>query len=535
MIWTTPVTIDGKQVEIQLLEGEEVADKIFTTLQPYNISLSERQKVMKVAKTDGVAYTREHAHVVSESVVINSKSTKVLNIYDNGMEPVDVIYNFAEKYGIENTGMFQQLLDAILPKVCKKNMLVCSRFTPIIHTHVIVNGKGEPIGNIDILKDEEPADSIHHFAVQHALDNSYRDVLIRDVCKKVNCKRSRPVVFQKAFTDENGEEVIDAAVRFLRKIEMPIHGDLEVTVKNYLLQNACNHRVSCTRNVAHVFDEPIRNETGGLLGRLIVREDQEPSDRVYHFCKKVGCKESLLRKIIDEVCDSDLVLCRRKNPAVLSLPLNDPDGNIIGNLEIELNEEPADSVYRFFAIHKLFERDWDLTSVINQVCDIPGVECSRKKAVKFNQNRFFMGKVDVGSLVIWEDVEVIDALYQKRLEYNLTIDDQLQAFGAICKTRGMYCKRTRAMVYELKQITKRDFEKYGNETCSRKYNGWQYLSSFTNSFIGAKLCSIVAQEFVEMVRKQIRCTLVSILVTAFHSLEIFIYRLLSTAYSHCSR
>ncbi len=101
MVWTTSVEIDGETVKMQLLEGEEVADKIFTSLSSYAITRKDRQKIMDVAKADGVSFTREHAHVISEAVVINStgidKSTRMLNIYDNGVEPVDVIYRFAKK------------------------------------------------------------------------------------------------------------------------------------------------------------------------------------------------------------------------------------------------------------------------------------------------------------------------------------------------------------------------------------------------------------------------------------------------------
>ncbi len=487
------------------MEGEEVADRIFTALRPYHTSLSERLKVLEIAKKEGVAHTRDHAHLISESVVFEDKSTKLLDIYDNGMEPVDVIYNFAKQHGIEKTTKLQQLFDSILPKVCQQNAFVCSRLQPIIYTHLIMNGKGETVGKIDIILDEEPVDSVHRFAIQNSLDYAFRDSLINEVCKKVHCTRRRPIVFQKSFTNEDGkvilavdiledEEVIDAAVKFLRKAD--IRGDLELTIKKYLLQNACTYKVKCTRNIAHVYDGPVRNETGDVLGHLVVREGEEPSDIVFKFCAAIGCNDALLRSVINDLCRSELVICNRYNPLALSLPLHDPDGNFIGNLEIELNEEPADAVYRFFSFHSLFQKGLDLRNVISQVCDISGVECSRKRAIKFKKDQFVMGKVNVGSITIWDDVEVVDALYQKRLEYNLTIDEQLDAYAHICSRRDIYCQRNRAVVYELKQITKRDFEKFGNETCSRKYNGWQYLSVYADSWIGAKLCNTVTNKIV---------------------------------------
>ena len=511
MIWTKSININDKElVDIQLLEGEEVADKIFSALQPYNVVYSDRQKVMNLAKADGVLYTRENAHILSESVVVDEKITRTLNIFDDGREPVDIIYDFAKKHGIlikKNDNMFQQLLDSIIPKVCNNNMLTCKRLSPIIYTHVILSSKGESIGQIKILKDEEPVDTIDRFAIMHGLDLPFRNSLLKDVCKKVTCKRSRAIIFRKTMTDENGnkigvveilegEEVIDAASKFLRKHK--IYGAMEIPVKNYLLQNVCSQgRAMCTRNVARVFDEHIHNETGFDLGRLVIREDEEPSDRVYHFCKKIDCQESFMREVINYVCKSELVVCHRKNPLTLSLPFNDPDGNILGNLGIELGEEPADAVYRFFATHQLFDRDWDLASVINQVCDIPGVECTRKNAFKFKEDNFMMGSVEIGQFVIPASIEVIDALYQKRLEHNATLEDQLAAFSYICTKRDVYCARSRAVVYELKQITKRDFAKYGNETCARKKNGWQYIESLTNSYVGAKLSTFVAEDSIQ--------------------------------------
>jgi len=494
-------------VQIELLEGEEVIDKIYTTLQQYSLSFDDRQNVMRLAKGDGVVYTREYAHVLSESVVVDDAEGDpvVLDIFDDGKEPVDVIYEFTVKNEIEGT--FEQLSHAVLPKVCQ--LLACNRMVPLVYVHKIVDGNGMHLGKIEILKDEEPIDAVDRFASINALDYSFRDGLMKDICQKVSCNRYRPVVFRQDVNDETGiligtvevlegEEVIDAAFRFLRKTGVDVD---EVALKNYLLQHVCgNQRVRCTRNIAHVFDKDINEEDGSLIGRLVITEFEEPADKVHQFCKEVGCQDVYMWKIIEGACASDLVICNRRNPVIFTLPLNDPDGNFVGNLGIELNEEPADAVYRFFAFHGLFAKDWDLASVTNQLCELSQVECKRKKAVKFYKEEFNMGGVDVGQMVVWDDEEVIDKLFQKRLEFNITFDDQMEAFSTICTKRDVHCARSQAVIYELKDITKRDFEKYGNETCSRKYNGWQFLTSIAESFIGSKLRSLVVKESMEKVR-----------------------------------
>jgi hypothetical protein len=107
---------------------------------------------------------------------------------------------------------------------------------------------------------------------------------------------------------------------------------------------------------------------------------------------------------------------------------------------------------------------------------------------------------NVGRLLVWEHEEVIDKLYEKRIEHNLTLDDQMKSFSAICHSKNIYCSRTRAVVYKLSGITKRDYEKFGNETCSRKYAGWQYLASFAGSFLGSKLVPYMKQQYMTEVR-----------------------------------
>ena len=128
-------------------------------------------------------------------------------------------------------------------------------------------------------------------------------------------------------------------------------------------------------------------------------------------------------------------------------------------MSIHLNEEPADAVYKFFVRSGLFQKDWDVAAVIQQICDIASVTklCKRKRAVKYYEKDVVirrekqtdsdggeMEDVHLGPLLIWMETEVIDAVYEFSKERNLTVPEQMGIFHHICKKSDeVYCKRTR--------------------------------------------------------------------------------------------
>jgi hypothetical protein len=383
---------------------------------------------------------------------------------------------------------------------------------PIVHSYTVKNDKGATLGIIDVLLGEEAIDAVHRFAIAKGLDLDSRNRVAIDVCKIVACKRMRPIVYMKDVNDNNGkdigrveilegEEVIDAAVRFIRTAAYVLD---EIALKNYLLSDACkNIYVKCTRFVAHVFDHDVKESEGKVIGRLIVRENEEPADKLHELCENTSkCSGDDRMRILEAVCNSDIVVCTRKQPIIFSQSITDPSGIRIGNLEILLFEEPADAVYRFFARHRLFHRGWDIHHVIDKVCNLPQLNCKRKRPVQYTTDNFQMGTFNIGPLKIWYGEEVVDILYEKRIEHNLTLNDQMASLSFICKQQDVHCERTRAVVYQLKDITKYDFEKFGNETCERKYMGWQFLSSVANSFFGSKVTKIVNSDYVKVVSAQ---------------------------------
>eukprot|EP00985_Skeletonema_marinoi_P012199 scaffold5845_cov142-Skeletonema_marinoi.AAC.4 len=129
--------------------------------------------------------------------------------------------------------------------------------------------------------------------------------------------------------------------------------------------------------------------------------------------------------------------------------------------------------------------------MVKQICAKPSVDCKREKAVKYFDNNFSIGYKTLGKLVIWEDEEVVDVLYNIRMHYNMTAFDQRVSFDDICKCPEVPCNRFKAIVYKKTQITKLDYEKFGNETCKRQFVGVKHLSSFSDLPFGDKISKML--------------------------------------------
>lgn len=502
MIWNKVVDVGTEAINLQVLEGEEVSDKIFEVMLPYKVSYKDRERIITSAIQEGVPHTRRHALLLSRYIVFKEANfNKTLEVYDDGREPIDLLNEFVENNGIEH--MLEKLAEKILPRIC--SLVNCVRVVPVVWSHQVTTHEGHLVGLIEVVKNEEPVDAVDRFVTHHKMSGNEMLELLKFLCRTLSCSRDRPVVYRQQIHDENqkkigdieildSEEVIDGVFRFLRTINTTVD---EIALKNYLFSNACqNKRVKCTRNIAHIFENNISDKDGQYVGQLIITELEEPADKVFQFCKD---KNLDFDTILNDVCSDNFVLCRRRNPLLVSIPLNDPDGKLIGNVEIEAKVEPVDALYIFFAKHNLFQKQWNFQGVLDQVCAYPGLSCSRKRAIKFASKSITMGGKEIGPLTIWDSEEVIDVLFQKRLQFNLTVSDQMGTFSKICTQQEIYCERTQAKVFEMTGISKKDYEKFGNETCHRKYAGWQFLESFVASSLGSKARDLFKLESVEKV------------------------------------
>lgn len=519
VIWKKSVKIDSKwNVDIEILRGQEPATVIYSALRPHGVPYTERRKIFQQAIEDGVPYSIDATLLFSKNITLKQDenddggplSPGLLTLYDNGEEPVDVLYDFAKKNSI--TDQFDRLSDVLLPKLCE--LVICTRNRPRIWKNSIQSDGKQELGTLEIFGGDEPVDAIDVFLRGVTVDiknrHAFRQNLLGIVCQSIPCSRSLPVIYRKTITDENGtrlgemtiledEEAIDAAVRFIRKLN-GTNID-EIALKNYVLGDACGiNRIKCTRNVAIIFKRLFREEDDSPIGTLVVFENEEPADKVYQWCMDNHLDMGYFRNILDIVCDSDLVMCRRRDPISLAIPMRGPEGEFINTFEIKVGQEPVDALFGFFSANGLFQKNWDFHGVLHQICAMDMVNCKRNKALKHYDGNFTMGKVSVGPLVIWEDQEVIDVLYSIRQDYNLTEEHQMTSFIEICKKPEVPCDRSKAKIFEKTEITKLDYEKFGNETCARQFVGLKFRSSFVNMPMGTMLSDFLKREKVQMVR-----------------------------------
>jgi hypothetical protein len=504
------VNIDKKwQANVVIREGQEPSEIIYSTLRPYGVNYDARRTIFDEVKRAGIPYSREFAQLYSQSIVLDDGSfSGTFTFDDNGSEPIDVIYNFAKEHSID--AHFNGLVDSLLPKLCE--LVPCRRRKPRVWFHDIATDDGSTLGVLEVLDGDEPIYSIDSFVQKISVDvgdrRAFRANVLNEVCKSITCSRSVPVVFRKAIKDQDGrsqgdieifehEEVIDAVVRFIRKSKLVLD---EIALKNYMLNQACRlNRVMCTRNVGVVYNQRITDGNGSTINTLIVYENEEPADKVYQWCRENNLAIGYMESIMNAVCDSELVVCKRREPVYHSIPISGPGGDYVNTLELKVGHEPVDDIYGFFASNGLFAKGWDMKSVVNQVCNQPNVDCRRLKAVKHFDSNFTMGGIETGQLVIWEDEEVVDVLYGIRTHHNLTAVDQIVEFNAICKKPEVECQRNRAVVFQKTEITKLDYEKFGNETCKRQFVGVKFRSTFIALPFGSKMAELLKEDSVKLV------------------------------------
>ena len=476
VVFQKSIKIDDKwDANVIIREGQEPVDEIYKALLPYGVDFTARRVIFDEVKRAGVPYTKEFATLFSQRIVLDdddnnddsdgksSAFSEVFTFQDNGSEPIDVIYNFAKQHSIESTH-FTGLSNALLPKLCE--LVPCKRSRPRIWHNEITSNDGQRLGLLEILQGDEAIDTVDAFVQRLSVDvldvgdrNPFRQNLLNVVCKSIVCTRSTPVVFRKAIKDQNGksngsievfenEEVIDAVVRFVRKSKLSLD---EIALKNYMLQQACSNvnRVKCTRNVGVVYSQTIKNsQDGSPINTLTIYENEEPADKVYRWCQENNVAIGFMDRIMDAVCGSELTICNRREPVYFSIPISGPDGGYVNTLQLKVGHEPVDDIYAFFASNHLFKKGWDFQGVLSQICAKPNVDCRRLKAVKHFQPQFTMGGIEMGQVVIWEDEEVVDVLYNLRKGYNLTVEDQIVKFNEICKNPDVNCQRTRAVIFQ---------------------------------------------------------------------------------------
>uniref|UniRef100_A0A7S0GA74 Uncharacterized protein n=1 Tax=Proboscia inermis TaxID=420281 RepID=A0A7S0GA74_9STRA len=91
--------------------------------------------------------------------------------------------------------------------------------------------------------------------------------------------------------------------------------------------------------------------------------------------KIVVLDKGTMFRVIHAVSEkNEMVVCNRRSPLVFgpqSIP--GPDDEVVDILQVELGQEPIDAIYAFFAMNDLFEKKWDLLSILDQICILPAL------------------------------------------------------------------------------------------------------------------------------------------------------------------
>ncbi len=130
-------------------------------------------------------------------------------------------------------------------------------------------------------------------------------------------------------------------------------------------------------------DQGKKSKKSDVLGTLQIFSLEEPADAVYRFGKLYGLHDWQRRQILDNICESPSLNCRRKDALLWSAPVSigksdDTEENIV---EFRLLEgvEAADAVDLFVEEHGLSEEYRKL--ILNAAC--AAVECTRTEPSEY--------------------------------------------------------------------------------------------------------------------------------------------------------
>ncbi|GMI07595.1 hypothetical protein TrVE_jg3201 [Triparma verrucosa] len=485
------------EVHLTIFEGEDAREAVISFCGDYGIGEEDAQMLIEEVKKEGIEVL-DAGRVVWQQDVSLEAGVSLGTVYVHAdEEPADAISAFLyENMGEDKLeSLYDRALEVLTSLACKT--VPCTRLQPLIWSENVEDDEGNYIGTVEVLEGVEPIDAIAHFCSHFQLSVDYRAAILEACCEEVECTRVSPRVYQQRINDESGnlignveilegEEVVDAVVKFV--IDNQVTLDI-IALKNHFFQTACDiPGTVCTRNKAKLWEKNIVNHEKESLGMMAIMDDREPVDQIWDF---------LANKIEDEydrtnfffnmkpvICEGKYVICSREAPLIFGpQPMTGPEGVTVGALSVMLGEEPIDATYKLFARAGLFEKKWDFRAVFDQICAFPGLEgkCLRQEALKYSKRNATVGDVNIGDIAVWEHEEVIDVCYRKRIEYNLTVSQQMELFNGICALKDVYCERSRAVLYQ-EVVNKRDYdyEEYAdnNSTCPRKYCGWRFIAGW---------------------------------------------------------
>jgi hypothetical protein len=202
--------------------------------------------------------------------------------------------------------------------------------------------------------------------------------------------------------------------------------------------------ITCTRFEAKLLSLPVDVPETGVVGTLVVYQNQEPVDVVHTFCKEHNITE-YRHSLLVHICQR--ITCTRDRAAIFKSGVNDPNGGYAGVLVILEEEEPADAVYKFSKNAGM--NDNFKNGLVQHVCS--KLNCTRTEALLYQQNIILEDESgqpsSVGILKIFDGQEPIDVIYEFATNRTDPISEgyMQSILGTVCKT--VPCTRTVRSVF----------------------------------------------------------------------------------------
>lgn len=378
-------------------------------------------------------------------------------------EPVDVLEAMRVRFRQSRAWR-----DALLPQLCRQPNVRCSRRGVLLLSQRVVLDGNSDGAVLEILDDEEPADQIHRFVVDHALPETVHPQLLRAVCgaNRITCSRQQPLVYARQVTAEDGRD--------LGRLEIPLGDEPADTVfafaaarglsrafRRELLRLVCDDKyVRCTRQQPYVFVAPIRVENSSEVGVLRLLEDEELADAVFHFARAAHLTLGVRASLFQTLCPRDSVTCTRGQALLRELPVSS-GGNSerLGVLRVFEGQEPADVVHAFAQQHNLSSHDELM--LLETLCgtspttppaqasanDVT-LECTRYAPVAFAVPIAAPNGTRLGVLEVLLNEEPADAIARFGNKHGLGPDEKLNIWNAVCESSGLPCTRSRGLIYQ---------------------------------------------------------------------------------------
>jgi hypothetical protein len=125
-----------------------------------------------------------HAEIIFQQRVTFSDKTGATLAIEKGEDPVDALFHFCFKYGIDRVQR-----RSMQETICNK--IVCTRSLAKVWSTPVFDGD-KYLDHFILFEDVEPIDAIHQFVKDNDLGIGYRRAILAEACDIVDCEREKP-------------------------------------------------------------------------------------------------------------------------------------------------------------------------------------------------------------------------------------------------------------------------------------------------------------------------------------------------------